>query len=103
MINFLQVFADNTSIKIKESDLGLSGAPKGVEQAQVDGLLGAVYVVAGIVAVIAIIYGGIRYVTSNGDSSQIQSAKNTILYGVIGLIVVIAAAAITNFVIKNVK
>lgn len=55
----------------------------------------------GIIAVIMIIVGGIRYVTSNGDSGQIASAKNTIMYAVIGLIVSLMAFAIVNFVITQ--
>lgn len=55
--------------------------------------------ILGAIAVIMIIIGGIRYATSNGDSSAIQGAKNTILYAVIGLIVAILAYAIVNFVV----
>ncbi|MFZ1360797.1 MAG: TrbC/VirB2 family protein [Candidatus Saccharimonadales bacterium] len=57
----------------------------------------------GIIAVIAIIIGGIRYVTSNGDSSAIKSAKDTIMYAVIGLVVAIFAFAIVNFVVTAFK
>jgi hypothetical protein len=52
----------------------------------------------GAVSVIFIIIGGLRYVTSNGDSKQVSAAKDTILYAVIGVIVAIAAYAIVNFV-----
>lgn len=55
--------------------------------------------VVGIIAVIAIVIGGIRYTTSNGDSSQTKSAKDTILYAVVGLVVAIMAFAIVNFVV----
>ena len=55
--------------------------------------------IIGAVAVIMIIIGGIKYVLSNGDSSQITSAKNTIMYAVIGLIVALLAYAIVNFVV----
>lgn len=55
----------------------------------------------GAIAVIMIVIGGIRYATSNGDQSAITSAKNTILYAVIGLIVAIMAYAIVNFVIQS--
>lgn len=58
--------------------------------------------VLGIVAVIVIIYGGFTYVTSSGDAAKITKAKNTIIYGVIGLIVSLLAFAIVNFVLKNV-
>jgi len=53
----------------------------------------------GILAVIMLIWGGIRYVLSGGDSGAVSSAKKTILYAVVGLIVAILAYAIVNFVI----
>lgn len=53
----------------------------------------------GIIAVIAIIIGGIRYTTSNGDASSVKAAKDTVLYAVIGLVVAILAYAIVNFVV----
>lgn len=52
----------------------------------------------GIISVIMIIIGGIRYSTSNGDQGAITAAKNTIMYAVIGLVVAILAFAIVNFV-----
>lgn len=55
--------------------------------------------VLGIIAVIMIIIGGIRYTTSNGDSSGLKSAKDTITYAVIGLVVAILAYSIVNFVV----
>ena len=55
--------------------------------------------VIGVVAVIAIIIGGVQYVTSAGDSGKAQTARNTILYAVIGLIVAILSFAIVNFVV----
>ena len=56
----------------------------------------------GILAVIMIIWGGIRYVLSGGDSGAVSSAKKTILYAVVGLIVAILAYAIVNFVITTI-
>jgi len=58
--------------------------------------------VAGAVAVIIIIVGGLTYITSSGDSSRIKQAKDIILYAVIGLIVAILAYAIVHFVAGNV-
>lgn len=57
--------------------------------------------IIGSLSVIMIIFGGIKYVISNGDSSQITSAKNTIMYAVIGLIVALLAYAIVNFVVTQ--
>ena len=57
--------------------------------------------IIGAVSVIMLIIGGIRYTISQGDSSAVSSAKNTILYAVIGIIVAILAFAIVNFVIGS--
>lgn len=98
-----RVLADaNTEIKITPTDLGLNDAPKQVQSNQVAAILNVVYLVAGIVAVIAIVIGGVRYTVSGGDPSGVKAAKDTVLYAVVGLVVVIMAAAITDFVIKNV-
>ncbi len=59
--------------------------------------------IAGAVAVVMIILGGIKYITSNGDQAHIKSAKDTIMYSVIGLVVAILAFAIIGFVTANVK
>lgn len=55
--------------------------------------------ILGAVSTIMIIVGGLKYVTSNGDSNSIQSAKTTILYSVVGLVVAISASAIVSFVL----
>jgi len=57
--------------------------------------------ILGTIAVISIIIGGIRYATSDGDSAKLKSARDTILYAVVGLIVAILAWSIVNFVIKR--
>ena len=57
--------------------------------------------VAGIVCVIYIVVGGVGYMTSAGDVGKLQRAKNTILYAIIGLIIVALSFAITNFVISR--
>ena len=57
--------------------------------------------IIGAVSVIMLIIGGIRYVVSGGDSAAVTSAKNTILYAVVGIIVAILAFALVNFVISS--
>lgn len=54
----------------------------------------------GIVSVIMLIWGGLRYIISGGDSKKVTDAKNTIMYAIIGLIIAILAYAIVNFVIN---
>ncbi len=57
--------------------------------------------IVGAIAVIMIVIGGLRYVVSGGDASQVQAAKNTILYALVGIIVAILAYAAVNFVINS--
>lgn len=57
--------------------------------------------IIGAIAVIMLIIGGVRYVTSNGESANVTAAKNTILYAVVGIIVAILAYAVVNFVIGS--
>jgi cytochrome bd-type quinol oxidase subunit 2 len=57
--------------------------------------------IAGVTAVIFIIVGGLRYITSAGNAEGAKSAKNTIIYAVIGLIIVALAQLIVYFVIKQ--
>jgi hypothetical protein len=58
-------------------------------------------VIIGIVAVLMIIVGGFRYIISGGDSGNVSSAKNTILYAIIGLIIVVFAQYIVKFILSK--
>lgn len=58
--------------------------------------------IVGVVAVIMIIVGGFKYVTSGGDSGKISSAKSTIIYSIVGLIIVALAQVIVRFVLSKV-
>jgi hypothetical protein len=59
--------------------------------------------VVGVVAVIMVIIGGFRYITSGGDSNNVSSAKNTIIYAIIGLVIVALAQFIVQFVLNKVN
>ncbi|MCL2445045.1 pilin [Candidatus Saccharibacteria bacterium] len=58
--------------------------------------------IVGIISVIMLIIGGIKYSTSAGDSGKVTTAKNTIMYAIVGLVVAILAFAIVNFVVDNI-
>ena len=58
--------------------------------------------IVGVVAVIMIIIGGLKYITSGGDSGNVTGAKNTILYAVIGLVIVALSQFIVRFVLQKV-
>ena len=54
--------------------------------------------IVGILAVVMIIFSGIRYITAHGDKGQVESAKNTLIYSIVGLVIAIVAYAIVSWV-----
>jgi len=58
--------------------------------------------IVGVVSVIMIIWGGFKYITSGGESGNVTSAKNTILYAIVGLVIVAVAQLVVKFVLGNV-
>lgn len=64
-------------------------------------ILNILSVIVGVVAVIMIIISGFRYVVSSGKQENVAGAKNTILYAIIGLIIVALAQIIVHFVLKE--
>ena len=70
---------------------------------KVGNVINIILLILGIMAVIMIIYGGFRYVLSNGDEAGVKSGRNTILYAVIGLIVAIMSYGIVSFVISRLQ
>lgn len=57
--------------------------------------------IAGVAAVIMIIYAGFRYVTSNGDTNTTATAQKAIIYGVVGLVVVAMSQILVIFVLSK--
>lgn len=61
-------------------------------------IINVVLTFVGLIAVGVIVYGGVLYVTSTGDSSKVKKAQNSIIYGVVGLVIAIMAFAIVSFI-----
>ena len=57
--------------------------------------------IVGVVAVIMVMIGGFQYITAGGNDSNVSKAKNTILFAVIGLVVVAIAQLLVKFVINK--
>ena len=70
--------------------------------ANVTSIINGVIGVLGVVCVVVMIVGGINYMTSGGESAKVKKGKDTILYGLIGLVICVLAFAIVNFVITNI-
>lgn len=66
-------------------------------------IVNIISILVGAIAVIMIIVGGFRYVTSGGKQESVSGAKNTILYAIIGLVIVALAQIIVHFVLNNVS
>jgi hypothetical protein len=95
-MNFLKFLAED--IRIKPSQIGISDPVRSADTALVN-ILNATYFWAGVVCVIIIIIGGYFYVISNGNAANVKRGKDAIMGAVIGLIVIILAFTITQFVI----
>lgn len=81
---------------LSKDDVGLPKAQ--VNDAQFQSLLGGVFAVAGAVAVVFIILGGIKYSISQGNAGDLQKAKDMIVYSLVGLVFVIIAFSIVQLV-----
>ena len=64
-------------------------------------ILNVLSVIVGIIAVVMIIIGGFHYITSGGSDEKVKKAKNTLLYAIIGLVVVALAQIIVKFVLQK--
>jgi len=94
--------------QLKTLAQGLLGSPDdlGIPDKQAGGsalsdILSVVYLVAGAGAVVVLIISAIFYATSSGDAAKITRAKHMTIYAVVGLIVVMAAFAITNLIVTS--
>jgi cytochrome bd-type quinol oxidase subunit 2 len=75
---------------------------EGTVNSLIEDVINIFSLVVGVVSVIMIIIGGFQYITSAGDSNKVGTAKNTILYAIIGLVIVALAQFIVRFVLGRV-
>lgn len=98
------VFADSVSDACKGIQLTGGGCQPAAGQkvnktlATVVNLLSSI---VGVIAVIMIIVSGFKYITAAGDANKVASAKSTLIYAIIGLVVVAMAQVIVRFVINK--
>lgn len=64
-------------------------------------VINIISVIVGIVAVVMIIWGGFKYITAGGDSGNVTTARNTIIYAIVGLVIVALAQFIVQFVLTQ--
>lgn len=99
----LDLFAQGDPAQVACDGLSTTRANCGGGEAQLDtiveGVVNILLYVVGVAAVVMLIVGGLRYITSNGDAQAASSARNTVLYSIIGLIAAIIAYAVINWII----
>lgn len=103
----LPVYADAKDEVKKGADMTNSGGGGGGSNQNlpdiITTIINVMLFIAGALAVIMIIYGGIRYITAHGDEKQVKVAKDTIVYSVAGLIIAILAYALVTFIFDRFK
>jgi hypothetical protein len=77
-----------------------TGVTSGIERIAKDAV-DIFSIIVGVAAVIMIIYGGFRYITSGGDSGKVGNAKNTLVYAIVGLVIVALAQLIVHYVLTE--
>lgn len=103
LVSATQVFADCNSSpsSCKLDEPNSLGIPQVSIASAVADIIAILSFVAGILAIIFIIVAGIRYTTSSGNTQRTESAKQTLLYAVIGLIISTLAFSIVSFIIAK--
>jgi hypothetical protein len=95
----------NSGANLGSSTATTCGSSAGVSQSAISkdakNIVTLFSVIVGAVSVIMIIYGGFRYITSGGDSGRVGNAKNTLIYAIIGLVIVALAQLIVHFVLNQ--
>ncbi len=87
--------------KFKESVNKVGGSEASLLPATVTSVINILLFVAGLIAVIIIVVGGLRFVTSEGDAASANKAKNSVVYALVGLVLAVLAYAIVNFVLNG--
>ena len=92
---------DNMRYLINDAQ-STAGVPSTSLESFIATIINVVLAVVGLVSVFMIILGGFTYMTSQGDAAKVKRGKDTLLYGIIGLIIALVAFAIVNFVLESV-
>ena len=97
--NIASTGSDGTGSECTEA--GGSTASAGGLFALASNVVNIFSIIVGIIAVLMIIFGGFKYITSGGDSGNVSGAKNTLIYAIVGLIIVALAQFIVQFVLNT--
>lgn len=91
-MKFLADYSDSLKDAVKEIPHNTGDADT------ITTVLNFAYTIAGLVAVAVLVYAGVSYATSGGEPGKTKKASQAMVYALIGLVIVLLAAVITNFV-----
>jgi cytochrome bd-type quinol oxidase subunit 2 len=100
-VNITQSVCQGTAFDISNSTGGCPSTSTNNFQGLLNNVVNIFSAIVGVIAVVMIIVGGLRYITSGGDQTRVGGAKTTILYALVGLVVVVLAQLIVHFVINQ--
>lgn len=100
--NIEEGLCEGANLQVGETDCNQDD-PEGTVNNIITTVINIFSVLVGVVAVVMIIIGGMKYITSGGDSNNISAAKTTIIYAIIGLVVVALAQVVVRFVLTRVN
>lgn len=101
MMSILLPTLTHFALSINANDANLPRVK--ADQSATDAIVGTVFVIAGAITILFILISGIKYITSQGDAGKVAQAKDGILYGIAGLIIISLAFAIVQLVINVIK
>lgn len=58
-------------------------------------------IIVGVISIIMLIVAGLKFITSSGDSNAVASAKNTLIYAIVGLFIAVLAQLLVHFVLSS--
>jgi hypothetical protein len=98
----VEVSAQNAHKQVCDS-IGGCGNGGGKISGVIEAVINILSAIGGIIAIILVIIGGVKYMTSGGDSNAAANARNTILYAIVGLIIVVFAQVLVRFVLQQIQ
>jgi len=98
-LKILELLSYRAADPCEMNPIGCKGGD--LDKSSIDKILDGVFIVIGIVAVFAIIYGAYNLMTSGGESGKIRLGKNAIMGAIIGLVIVVLARAIVGWIITQ--
>ena len=98
LLHFLQITAAVASDCTSGCDLSLPKAAANEKSIEI--LVRIIFGIIGAISVFFTVYGGFRFIISNGDPGEANKARQTIIYALAGLVVAVLAEGIVGFVLK---